>query len=96
MHIKRIDSIHRQNPSNNSTMSLHDEQISSSPPTNPFSSMDKSDSQMSLGTSPSARSSLSNIFKVNRQQNDSLMNNALSSPWIFLRNIELNDRILEV
>ena len=65
VHIKRIDSIRRQNSSNTSSISLHDEQMSSSPPMNPFSSMDKSDSQMSLHNISSPRSSLSNIFKVN-------------------------------
>ncbi len=63
--IKRIHSIHKQNSSNNSTTSLHDDQISSSPPTIPISPMHKSGSQSSLQTTSSTRSSFSNIFKVN-------------------------------
>lgn len=59
--VKRINSIYKQNPSNNSTTSLHDDQIiASSPPT----TMDKHDSQNSLHT-PSTLSHISNIFKVN-------------------------------
>ncbi len=64
VNIKRIHSIHKQNSSTSSTTSLQDEQISTSPPTNPMATMNKSGSQTSLQTTSSARSSLSNIFKV--------------------------------
>jgi hypothetical protein len=65
VNIKRIHSIHKQNSSNNSTTSLHDDQISTSPPTISTSPMSKSGSQTSLQTISSTRSSFSNIFKVN-------------------------------
>jgi hypothetical protein len=61
--VKRINSIYKRNPSNTSTTSLQDDQMVSTPsplPTN----MEKHGSQSSLQTS-SARSSISNIFKVN-------------------------------
>ncbi len=53
--VKRINSMYKQNPSNNSTTSLQDDQLISSSP----SHMDKHGSQSSLQTS------ISNIFKVN-------------------------------
>ncbi len=65
VNIKRIDSIRKKNSSNNSTISLQDDQISSSPPTIRVSSMNKSGSQTSLQTISSTRSSISNLFKVN-------------------------------
>ncbi len=65
VNIKRIHSIHKKNSSNNSTTSLHDDQISSSPSTISGSSMNKCGSQISLQTISSTRSSFSNIFKVN-------------------------------
>jgi hypothetical protein len=58
VNIKRIHSIYKQN----SSTSLHDEQISSSPPALPIN---KSGSQTSLQTTSSTRSSFSSIFKVN-------------------------------
>ena len=62
--VKRINSIYKRNPSNTSTTSLQDDQmIASSPPPLP-PNMNKHGSQSSLQTS-SARSSISNIFKVN-------------------------------
>jgi hypothetical protein len=60
VNIKRIHSIRKQN----SSSSLHDEHISSSPPVTSASTLNKSDSQTSLQTTSSTRSSLSNIFKV--------------------------------
>lgn len=64
VNIKRIHSIHKHSSSNNSIASLHDDQISSSPPIIPSSKMNKSESQTSLQTISSTRSSFSNIFKV--------------------------------
>jgi hypothetical protein len=64
VHIKRIHSIRRQKSSTESTISLQDDQISSSPPIISTSSMNKSGSQTSLQTMSSTRSSFSNIFKV--------------------------------
>ena len=60
VNVKRIHSIHKQN----SSASLHDDTISSSPPILSPSPMSKSGSQTSLQTVSSTRSSLSNIFKV--------------------------------
>jgi hypothetical protein len=62
VNVKRIHSIHKHNSSNNSTISLQDDQIASSPP--PSRPMNKSDSQTSLQTISSTRSSISNLFKV--------------------------------
>lgn len=60
VNIKRIHSIKKQA----STMSLHDEHISTSPPTNPLPTRNQSGSQTSLQTNSLTRSSLSNIFKT--------------------------------
>ncbi|CAF1104298.1 unnamed protein product [Rotaria sordida] len=63
VNIKRIQSIYNQNSSNNSTSSLYDDQISSSPPITSGASINKSASQTSLQTTSSTLSSFSNIFK---------------------------------
>ncbi|CAF2522711.1 unnamed protein product [Rotaria sp. Silwood2] len=63
VNIKRIESIYNQNSANNSTSSLYDDQISSSPPIISGASMNKSASQTSLQTTSSTISSFSSIFK---------------------------------
>ncbi len=64
VNIKRIHSILRQKSSTESSISLQDDQSSSSAPVMPVTSMNKSGSQTSLQTMSSTRSSFSNIFKV--------------------------------
>ncbi|UJR26562.1 hypothetical protein I4U23_007883 [Adineta vaga] len=63
VNIKRLHSIHKQN----SSISLNNDSISSSPPILPSSSIDKNGSQTSLQTASSTRSSLSSIFKSSDQ-----------------------------
>ncbi|CAF4846585.1 unnamed protein product [Rotaria sp. Silwood1] len=63
VNVKRIESIYNQNSANNSTSSLHDDQISSSPPVISGASINKSASQTSLQTTSSTISSISSIFK---------------------------------
>jgi hypothetical protein len=87
--VKRINSTYKRNPSNTSTTSLQDDQmLPSTPPPLP-THMEKHGSQSSLQTS-SARSSISNIFKVNN------FFHLINSMFIFYSQLinELNDRIL--
>ncbi|CAF0955670.1 unnamed protein product [Rotaria magnacalcarata] len=64
VNIKRIQSTYQTNSPSNSTLSSHDEQMSSSPPATTGRPINKSASQTSLQTTASALSSLTNIFKL--------------------------------
>ncbi|CAF3757449.1 unnamed protein product [Rotaria socialis] len=64
VNIKRIQSTYQTNSPSNSTISSHDEQMSSSPPATTGRPINKSASQTSLQTTASALSSLTNIFKL--------------------------------